>query len=136
VTTRRLDVAALALAAVGAAIAAYLTWTHYADVAPLCVTGGCEIVQRSDYATLAGIPVALLGLLHYLTLGTLVLLRQWTFAVALAIVGFLFAMYLLVVQVAVIDAVCNWCVGNDVVATLLAVVLVLRVSGRGHAPAA
>ena len=48
----RLRLAILALAIVGAAIAAYLTYVHYADVSPICTTGGCEKVQRSSYAKL------------------------------------------------------------------------------------
>jgi hypothetical protein len=34
-----------ALAAAGLAIAGYLTWVHYAGVAPACPTSGCEPVQ-------------------------------------------------------------------------------------------
>ena len=49
-------VAGLALAGLG--IAGYLTYVHYAGVHPVCVaSGGCETVQSSSYAKLAGIPV-------------------------------------------------------------------------------
>ena len=63
---------AIAAAAIlGVAIAAYLTYVHYANVSPICSSGGCERVQTSSYAELAGVPVALLGLLAYLAiLGT------------------------------------------------------------------
>ena len=56
-----------ALAVVGLLISAYLTWVHYAGVAPVCVggSGGCETVQASSYATLLGVPVAALGLVGY-----------------------------------------------------------------------
>ena len=135
-TAGRLDLAALLLVAAGAAIAGYLTWTYAAGVAPVCATGGCAEVQSSDYATLAAIPVALLGLVHYVLVGALVLLRQHAAAAALAVAGVLFAAYLLVVQVWVIEALCSWCLANDAVAALLAAVLVLRVSGRGPARAA
>ena len=36
---------------------------------------------------------------------------------ALTLVGFAFAMYLLYAQLAVIDAVCQWCIGSDAVMT-------------------
>ena len=53
-----------AVALAGLAIAAYLTVVHYAGGEPVCaVAHGCATVQQSDYAQLAGIPVALLGLL-------------------------------------------------------------------------
>jgi uncharacterized membrane protein len=132
VTERRLDVAAVALTVVGVVMAGYLTSTHYADVAPLCLTSGCETVQQSEYSKLLGLPVALLGLGAYVVIAALVLLRQPVAAAALAFGGFLFALYLLVVQLFVIDAICSWCVANEVVATLLAAVLLLRVSGTDH----
>jgi len=48
-------------------------------------------------------------------------------AATLAFVGVLFAIYLLVVQLFVIDAVCVWCMANDVlIAPALAVVTALR----------
>ncbi|MGZ4278287.1 MAG: vitamin K epoxide reductase family protein, partial [Solirubrobacteraceae bacterium] len=58
-----LRVAALVLAVVGLGVAAYLTYVHYEGVRPVCGLGGnCEKVQTSEWADLAGIPVALLGL--------------------------------------------------------------------------
>ena len=39
---------------------------HYAGGAPVCaIAHGCATVQKSDYAELAGVPVALLGLISY-----------------------------------------------------------------------
>ena len=66
---RRLWRAAVALAVVGLAIAGYLVYVHYADVKPICsISHGCETVQKSKYAKLAGVPVALIGLLGYLAI--------------------------------------------------------------------
>ena len=51
---------------VGLGIAGYLTYVHYAGLHPVCVaSGGCETVQSSHYAKLAGVPVPLLGLIGY-----------------------------------------------------------------------
>jgi uncharacterized membrane protein len=48
-------------------------------------------------------------------------------AAMLALVGLVFSMYLLALQLFVIDAVCAWCLANDVViAPLLAVLTALR----------
>ena len=53
-------------------------------------------------------------------------------AAAIALVGLLFSAYLLVVQLVVIDAICAWCLANDVlIAPALAVLTGLR-SGRSH----
>src|SRR5581483_2735914 len=47
----------------GAAIAGYLTWVHYRPGALVCVGGGgCEPVQRSRWAEVGPVPVAVLGL--------------------------------------------------------------------------
>ena len=124
-----LRAAAAALALAGAGIAAYLTWMHLAGTPPVCSTGGCEVVQHSRYAELAGIPVAALGLVAYVTILGLVLrdtplLR--VVAAALAAVALAFSLYLLALQLFVIDAICTWCVGNEVIALALAAVTAVR----------
>ncbi len=129
---RALRLAVAAVAAVGVAVAGYLTYVHYRPAALICTgDGGCEAVQDSSYAEIAGIPVALLGLLAYLTVLGLVawdtdLARTLAATIALSAIGFAF--YLVVVQAFVIDAWCVWCLVNDlVVVPLLAVLTVWRV---------
>lgn len=124
-------IAAGVVALAGAAIAGYLTWVHYDETALVCVAGGgCETVQKSAYAAIAGVPVALLGLLSYATIVGLVVWDTPSArlsAATIAFVGLLFSLYLLAVQLFVIDAVCAWCIANDlVVAPLLAVLTALR----------
>jgi uncharacterized membrane protein len=126
----RIAVAALALAGLG--VAGYLTWVHYADLDPVCVGGGggCERVQSSDYAELAGVPVALLGLIGYgAILASLAVPGDaGRFAGALlALVGFGFSAWLTYVELFEIDAICQWCVASAVIMTALAVVTSLRV---------
>ena len=119
----RLALAAPAAAAVG--IAGYLTWAHYADATVVCATGGCSAVEQSAYAAIFGVPVALVGLLGSSAL-LLSLVRGdavgRAVTLALAVTGLLFAAYLVLVQLVVLDAVCEWCIAND---TLLAVLAVL-----------
>jgi uncharacterized membrane protein len=131
VSDRALRVAAAIIALAGLVLAGYLTWVHFDEAALVCVAGtGCETVQESAYAEIAGVPVAMLGLGAYaIVLG----LIAWDTpgarlgAAMLALVGIVFSMYLLAVQLFVIDAVCTWCLVNDVViAPLLAVLTALR----------
>jgi len=125
----RLRSAIAAAATVGGAIAAYLTYVHYAHTTPICTTGGCEKVQRSSYAELAGVPVALLGLVAYLgLLGTAALRGAWVALVGaiLALSGTAFSGYLLWAQLARIHAICQWCVANDVVIASLALLCAWR----------
>jgi uncharacterized membrane protein len=125
----RLRVAIAALALVGGGIAAYLTYVHYAHLSPVCTTGGCEKVQKSSYAELAGIPVALLGLIAYAFLFASAFLRGATVALVaalVAIVGVAFSGYLLWAQLGPIGAICQWCLANDAVIAALAVLCVAR----------
>jgi uncharacterized membrane protein len=132
VTDRTLRLAIGVLAIAGIAIAGYLTYARYADVELICSTGGCETVQRSRYSVVAGVPVAVLGLIGYaVLLATAALPRAWAVAAgaAAALAGLVFAAYLLVLQLFVIDAVCQWCVASDVVLAVIAALAVLRLRG-------
>jgi uncharacterized membrane protein len=116
-------------AVVGGAIAAYLTVVHYSHLSPICTTGGCEKVQHSSYAKLAGIPVAVLGLVAYLAVLATSVVRGVPAALAGAVValaGAAFSGYLLWAQLARIHAICQWCVGNDVVIAVVALLCVAR----------
>lgn len=131
---RALRTAVGILATAGAAIAGYLTYARLTDTTLACATGGCEIVQRSDYAELAGIPVALLGLAAYVfLLGTAFTSSEpaRAAAAAVAVAGAAFSAYLVYIQIAVIDAICQWCVASDVVMALLAAACAGRVVGPG-----
>jgi len=109
------------LALFGLAISAYLTWIHYADVEPICTgISNCEKVQTSDYAELAGIPVAVLGLLGYA--GILASLRlRVDVTVLLAYVAVGFSGYLTWAELFEIDAICQWCVASAVTTVAIAV---------------
>ena len=128
---RALRIAAGAVALAGAALAGYLTWVHYHPGALVCTRGGgCETVQRSHYAVLLGVPVAVFGLATWLVVLGLVI---WdtplarVLVAAIALVSVAFAIYLVVLQLAVIDAVCVWCLANDVVLVpLLALFGIMR----------
>jgi uncharacterized membrane protein len=125
----RLRTATAAACVIGLAIAGYLTYVHYAHTQPICSTGGCETVQKSKYAELAGVPVALLGLLAYVTLLALAFVRGLEAAVGgvfVAAVGVAFSGYLLWAQLGPIGAICQWCIGNDLTIAVVAALYVLR----------
>jgi uncharacterized membrane protein len=125
----RLRAAIAALAVAGLGIAVYLTVLHYAHASPICVNGGCEKVQKSSYSELAGVPVALLGVIAYAVLIACAALRGATAALigaATAIVGLAFSIYLLWAQLGPIGAVCQWCLANDAMMLALAVLSTVR----------
>ena len=103
---------------------------HHENALVCVAGGGCETVQQSAYATIAGIPVALLGLISYSVVCALIVWDSPAARLAaamIAFVGLAFSLYLVALQLFVIDAVCAWCVVNDVlVAPLLALLTALR----------
>ena len=130
--------AAAAVALAGLGIAAYLTAVHYAGAAPVCaVSHGCATVQQSDYAQLAGVPVALLGAAGYVAmLGCLALdgVRARTTAAFVSLAGAGFSGWLTYVEIAELRAICIWCVGSAVCMAALAALSVARMIGgpSGH----
>ena len=114
----RLRPAIAVAAVVGGAIAVYLTYVHYSHTAPICTTGGCEKVQKSKYAELGGVPVALLGLFAYCVDARdhgCARLRGGVRRRPDRVRRRAFSGYLLWAQLGPIGAICQWCVGNDVV---------------------
>jgi uncharacterized membrane protein len=127
---RRARLAMIVLALAGLGVAGYLTWAHYQHVAPICAAGGgCERVQDSSYSELAGVPVALLGLVGYATILVALMMRGETarpVVAAAALVGAGFSAYLTYLELFVIDAICQWCVASAVIMFALAILSVSR----------
>src|SRR5271168_3367509 len=125
----RITLAVLTTAGLG--IAGYLTYVHYAGIDPVCTAGGaCEKVQTSVYSELAGVPVALIGLLGYTSILGLLLAREsetTRFAtMALTLVGFAFSAYLTYRELYSIHAICEWCATSAGILTLMAPLSVWR----------
>jgi uncharacterized membrane protein len=121
---RALRIAMILLTVIGVGIASYVTYVHYAGIKPACTAGeSCTKVQTSAYSELAGVPVALMGLIGYLAiLATLLAPETETtrFAtLALTLGGFGFSAYLTYRELFSIHAICEWCVSSAIVMTIL-----------------
>lgn len=114
------------LCILGIGVAGYLTWTHLAGTDPYCgSTHSCADVQNSSYSEVAGIPVSVIGLMGYLVLLTLSLLRGRISAeigfylpvlsFGAALVGVLYSAYLTYLEAFVIRAWCYWCLTSAVI---------------------
>jgi uncharacterized membrane protein len=125
------------LALAGLTIAAYLAWARHAGVNPVCLASGCERVQSSRYAELAGIPVATIGIAGYAgILATLWIPGEWgwTLSALLSFVGFGFSAYLTYVELFRLNATCQWCLASAILMTLLAVLAAWRLMRPPDSP--
>lgn len=133
---RRVGIAALALA--GMVVSGYLTVLHFSGSEALCVAGsGCNIVQESAYAAIAGVPVALVGFVGYGVI--LAAAVQWfhlqnrgLVLYTLALAGFVFSAYLTFVELFVVRAVCPYCLlSQGLITGILVLLLVPRPVRQG-----
>jgi uncharacterized membrane protein len=128
---RPLRIAMIALTVLGIGIASYVTYVHYAGIKPACTAGeSCTKVQTSIYSELAGVPVALMGLIGYIAILASLLApetERTRFAtLVLTLGGFGFSAYLTYRELFSIHAICEWCVTSAIVMTILMLLSVWR----------
>lgn len=121
-----LSVTLLALAFFGLADAWYLADTALRGAELSCnISGldGCNIVAQSPYSYLFGIPLAVYGALFYAAIFVLAAavlvapLRQvYGLLYVLGIIGSLASLYFLIIQVAIIKALCIYCFASALIA--------------------
>jgi uncharacterized membrane protein len=124
------------LCVIGLGVAGYLTFVETQNVAAVCgPIGDCNSVQASPYARLFGfLPVGILGLAGYVGIIAAWAAGRWgrgdlavyapVLLLAMALFGVLFSLYLTYIELAVILAVCIWCLTS---AVLMALILILAV---------
>jgi uncharacterized membrane protein len=106
-----------ALDVIGLGIAMYLSVVELSGGVPVCgPIHGCEEVARSEYSRIAGIPVAVFGVVLSLVLLSLAI-AWWKTDLyvlllahyGLSLAGVIFEAYFMYLQIFVIGAVCIWC---------------------------
>ena len=114
---------AVFVATLGIGVATYITIADSGGGAPTCLGGGerCETVAESSYSHIAGVNIAVFGIVGYL-----LLLARRCFAATrplgrlrVALGGFGFSVYLTYLELFMIDAICQWCVVSAVLMTIL-----------------
>ncbi len=128
----------LVLAAIGTLVSIYMTIFKLTQNESMCLgNGGCSVVNNSIYAAVYGVPVAVVGICGYaLIFAALLLQSRIAFlqlngillVFGLALAGFLFTLYLVYVEVALIHALCPFCVTSQVSMTLLFILSVTRLA--------
>ena len=128
----------LLLVVLGVLITGYLSYVKLADKETICIEGSnfnCDVVQNSRYAQIMGVPTAYLGFVTYLVIGGLLLVEtQGPFfrengifmLFGLVLFAFIYSMYLVYLQGAVLGAWCQWCLAHEATMTVLFGVTVLR----------
>jgi uncharacterized membrane protein len=129
----------VAIALAGIAISTYLAVTELAGGLPVCgPIQGCRTVATSAYADLGGLPVALLGVGFSSVLAILSAVwgrsgrRPALLALyGLGLFGVLSVGFLTYLEIAVIEAICIWCVGYalTILGGWLVTAIVLRRGG-------
>lgn len=122
------------VALLGVGVATYITIAESGGGAAACVAGGqgCATVAESEYSEIAGINVAIFGIVGYVLILTTAffakdLARFAGFVLALG--GFGFSIYLTYLEIFEIEAICQWCVASAVLMTLLFLLNIARLIG-------
>ena len=97
--------------------ASYLAVKHYSETIPPCVLAkGCEAVTTSQYATIGGLSVALLGAIYYLVVLIISIAIIETksdflkkFLAKFSVIGLLASIWFISLQVFVLKALCLYC---------------------------
>jgi len=133
-----LRVMSLLLVFLGVLITGYLSYVKLTDKETICIEGAhfnCDVVQNSRYSAIMGIPTTYLGFVTYLVIGGLLLAEnQGQFfrensifmLFGLVLFAFIYSMYLVYLQGAVLGAWCQWCLAHEGTMTVLFVVTLLR----------
>lgn len=139
--TSVIRVIAVIVALVGVADSIYLTVHHYtAEPVPCSLIAGCEQVLTSEYAEIAGIPLAAFGAVAYFAAFSLALLaafgdgRMWKLFGVLVVLMAAFTGWLIYVQAALIGAFCQFClISAATTFTLLVLFAISALTGRNKA---
>jgi uncharacterized membrane protein len=134
---KRLIQITIALSILGLLVSIYMTIYKVTSNDNMCLgSGDCSTVNASRYSEVNGIPVALIGVLGYAA----ILGIHWfepkndffksngsMIFFGIALIGFLFTLWLVYVEVAILKALCPFCVTSQVTMTLIFILSIIRV---------
>lgn len=132
----KLRITSFIIAAIGLLDSLYLSYSKLSHTEVYCAgSGNCQTVNSSVYSEIAGIPIAFLGVAAYLIILALLFMEGqgdfWKenspliiFGMTLA--GTLYSIYLTYIEIAVLKAICPYCVVSAIAQALLLIVAVVR----------
>ncbi len=126
----------IGLAIIGLFVSIYMTIFKLTENASMCIgSHACVTVNSSVYSEIRGVPVAAVGIVGYLAIIIVLLFENrgeffkengLTILFGLTLLGFLFTLYLIYVEVAILHAFCPFCVTSQVAMTILFSISVFR----------
>jgi uncharacterized membrane protein len=133
----RTRIIGLFISALGLVDSVYLIFIKYANNEKLCFIGAgdCLSVNTSVYSETLGIPNAVLGAIAYIVIFALlffeaksVLIGRWSpyLTFGLTFLGVIYSAYLTYLEIAVIKAICPFCVVSAVIMLTLFIIAVGR----------
>lgn len=117
----------LSIGFIGFADSSFLALKHYLRLpVPCAIVRGCDIVTTSPYSMVGPIPLAVLGMVYYLSIIILAVLYIdskralfLSFLARFTAVGFVASLYLIFLQAVVLKAFCLYCLISATTSTLL-----------------
>ncbi|MBE7435300.1 MAG: vitamin K epoxide reductase family protein [Anaerolineales bacterium] len=126
----------VALVIVGLAVSVYMTVYKYTGNDGMCLgSGDCSTVNASVFSEVNGIPVAVLGVIGYAAILIVhyyedkigYLRRNGAMLVfGMSLTGFLFTLWLIYVEFAILKAYCPFCLTSQAAMTLIFIIAVAR----------
>jgi uncharacterized membrane protein len=126
----------VALTVIGLLVSIYMTIYKITDNEGMCLgSGDCAAVNASRFSEVNGIPVAVIGMVGYAAiLAVHVLEKRSMFfekngtllIFGMGLTGFLFNVWLIYVEIALIKAFCPFCVTSQIAMTLIFIIAVIR----------
>jgi vitamin-K-epoxide reductase (warfarin-sensitive) len=112
----------LVAALAGVVVSSLALQVHYSTGTQPCSINekwDCGIVNHSSFAVLDRVPVATIGILGYLLLGVLALMRQRFLLLLATFAGFCFALRLTFIEQYALGVWCLYCVISQAIISLL-----------------
>ena len=134
---KKLYWASIVFTVIGLAVSIYTTIEKLTNHSRMCLgNGNCQTVLSSSYAEIRGFPVSGVGIIGYVAILVALILEvkggrffkeNATLAIfGMTLIGFLFTLYLIYLEIFVIKALCPFCVTSQVSMTILFVISLIR----------
>ena len=136
--SKRLRQITIALTIIGLLVSIYMTIYKLTNNESMCIgSSGCSEVNASRYSEINGIPVAVLGVVGYAAILALLFLEQRPGFIqengsmiffGISLIGFLFTLYLIYLEIALIKAYCPFCLASQAVMIVIFIISVIRLA--------